>query len=83
MNELLPDIRNAVRAIIVRDDRVLLLRKGGDGRGERFALPGGGQEAGESLADALLRECREEIGTTITIDLPISAAEPKEVSLGA
>lgn len=60
-------IRNAVRALILQDQHVLLLRKGGDERGERYALPGGGQEPGESLLDALQRECREEIGTHVTV----------------
>jgi 8-oxo-dGTP diphosphatase len=61
-------IRNAVRALIMQNRQVLLLRKGGDERGERYALPGGGQEPGESLIDALQRECREEIGTTVIVD---------------
>ena len=60
-------IRNAPRAVIVRDDRILLLRKHDEIKGERFALPGGAQELGETLADALNRECREEIGTEVAI----------------
>ncbi len=67
MTDLDPNIRNAVRAVIVRSDHVLLLRKDGGGRGERFALPGGAQESGETLEGALKRECREEIGTDVTI----------------
>jgi hypothetical protein len=49
MAELIPEIRNAARALIVRQDKILLLRKEADGGGERFALPGGGQDPGESL----------------------------------
>jgi len=67
MENLLPEIRNAARALIVRDDRILLLRKEGYSDGERFALPGGGQDPGETLQQALLRECREEIGTQVLI----------------
>ena len=67
MQNLLPVIRNAARALIVRDDRILLLRKAGYADGERFALPGGGQDPGETLQQALLRECREEIGTQVRI----------------
>jgi ADP-ribose pyrophosphatase YjhB (NUDIX family) len=67
MQNLLPVIRNAARALIVRDDRILLLRKAGYVDGERFALPGGGQDPGETLQQALLRECREEIGTLVQI----------------
>ena len=60
-------IRNAPRAVIVRDDRILLLRKHDELKGERFALPGGAQELGETLQEALNRECREEIGTEVAI----------------
>ena len=60
-------IRNAVRALIRRDNNILLLRKDGYEQGERFALPGGGQDSGESLEQALYRECMEEIGTRVKI----------------
>lgn len=60
-------IRNAVRALIRRDNNILLLRKEDYQQGERFALPGGGQDIGESLEQALNRECLEEIGTRVGI----------------
>ncbi len=67
MDNLAPGIRNTVRAVILRDDRILLLRKnGGIGR-ERSALPGGAQDLGETLEQALNRECEEEIGTAVEI----------------
>ena len=65
MLELIPPIRTTPRAVIIRDNYILLLRKGGDERGERYSLPGGAQELGESLHDALRRECLEEIDTEI------------------
>jgi len=67
MESLEPTIRNAVRALIIRDDKVLLLRKGGDERGERYAFPGGAQDPGETLEQALHRECLEEIDTETKI----------------
>ena len=67
MENLLPLIRNAVRALILRDGHILLLRKDGDARGERFALPGGAQDPGETLHQALNRECLEEIGTEVEV----------------
>jgi ADP-ribose pyrophosphatase YjhB (NUDIX family) len=67
MKNLIPGIRNAARAVIVRDEQILLLRKQGGGQGERFALPGGAQDLGETLAQALNRECEEEIGTAVEI----------------
>ena len=75
MENLDPVIRNAARALIVRDDRILLLRKQGYSDGERFALPGGGQDPGETLREALLRECQEEIGTQVRIHDLIHVAD--------
>ena len=69
MAPIIPPIRNAVRALIRRDNSILLLRKDGyeQGEGERFALPGGGQDLGETLEQALNRECLEEIDTRVEI----------------
>ncbi|SEG07616.1 NUDIX domain-containing protein [Marinobacterium lutimaris] len=62
MERIDPKIRNAVRALVIRDDQVLLLKKEGyESGGVRYALPGGGQDPGESLTAALQRECLEEI----------------------
>jgi len=59
-------IRTAVKALIVRDGR-LLLNHCRNAAGEYFALPGGGQQVGETLDAALVRECREEIGVTVEV----------------
>lgn len=75
MAELLPEIRNATRALIIRQDKILLLKKEGGGRGERFALPGGAQDPGESLTEALNRECLEEIDTLVTINDLVHVAD--------
>ena len=75
MENLTPDIRNAVRAVIVRDDQLLLLKKAGGVRGERYALPGGAQNLGETLAQALRRECLEEIGSAIEIVALMNVAD--------
>lgn len=64
---LIPGIRNAVRAVIAQDDAVLLQRKIDDSGIERYALPGGAQEHGERLTEALQRECEEEIGTRVEV----------------
>ena len=45
-------IREPVRAVIVRNEQVLVLRKHGSDGVTRFGMPGGGQEAGEHLAQA-------------------------------
>ena len=75
MENLDPRIRNAPRALIVQDERILLLRKQGGERGERFALPGGAQDPGETLQDALNRECLEEIGTRVQIHDLVGVAD--------
>lgn len=75
LENLDPSIRNAVRALIVRDESVLLLRKEGGGQGERFALPGGAQDPGETLVEALERECQEEIGTQVEIGDLLTVAD--------
>lgn len=53
--------RVRVAAVIVRDDRILLVRHAKDGA-EYWLLPGGGVHYGESLSEALAREVREETG---------------------
>ncbi|MBL0520461.1 NUDIX domain-containing protein [Aeromonas sp. 19NY04SH05-1] len=54
--------RLTVRAVVARDDELLLVhsRVNGD-----FMFPGGGVEAGESHAAALARELREECGAEL------------------
>jgi len=56
--------RIGVKALVVRDGRLLLLHRRDDldlGPGA-WDLPGGGVEVGERLVDALRRELREETG---------------------
>jgi hypothetical protein len=48
--------RKSAKAVIVRDEKLLVIVKRG-AEGEYFVLPGGGQEHLESLPDALRREC--------------------------
>lgn len=60
-------IRTAAKAIVIRDGR-LLLTHCRDDSGDWYALPGGGQQPGETLCDALVRECREEIGAEVVVE---------------
>jgi len=59
-------LRNSAKAIIIRDGSILLTRNE-DVSGLYYLFPGGGQEPGETLHDALRRECREEIAAEIII----------------
>jgi len=55
-------VRSTAKAIIVHQGKVLLNRCQDQWNGEYYTLPGGGQEQYESLAQTLVRECREETG---------------------
>lgn len=59
-----PRIR--VAALIRREGSILLVRHRKEGR-DYWLLPGGGVEYGESLAEALAREVREETGLEIGV----------------
>jgi 8-oxo-dGTP diphosphatase len=51
-----------VGAVVVEDGRLLLIRRGhGPGQGE-WSVPGGRVEAGELMAEAVVRELAEETG---------------------
>ena len=57
-------IRNAAKAIIIQNGQLLAIRNR-DQQGDYYILPGGGQDHGETLHEALRRECKEEIGVDI------------------
>ncbi|TDF95167.1 NUDIX domain-containing protein [Paenibacillus piri] len=59
-------IRNSARAFIVKDDRILLT-KNRDDQGYFYLFPGGGQEKGEELRAAVIRECAEELGCLVEV----------------
>jgi 8-oxo-dGTP diphosphatase len=56
-----------VGAVVVRDGKALLIKRGHEPRKGEWSLPGGIVELGESLVDALRREMREETGLEISI----------------
>jgi 8-oxo-dGTP diphosphatase len=66
----------AVSATIYRDGRILLVRRARDPGRDLFSLPGGVVEAGETLAEAVMREVREETGLTVA---PVQLAGHREV----
>lgn len=59
-------LRPSAKAIIIRDGKLLALRMR-DAEGLWYLLPGGGAEFGETLHEALRRECREEAGAEVEI----------------
>jgi 8-oxo-dGTP pyrophosphatase MutT (NUDIX family) len=64
--ERMVPIRNAAKAVIIEGGR-LLVTKNRDREGAFYFLPGGGQETGETLREALVRECFEEAGTRVEV----------------
>jgi ADP-ribose pyrophosphatase YjhB (NUDIX family) len=57
--------RLAVGGVVVDQGRVLLVRRGKEPAMGQWSLPGGVLELGESLAEGLIREVREETGLTV------------------
>jgi 8-oxo-dGTP diphosphatase len=69
-----PDIDRYVMAALIRDGQEVLLlrRRADDFLGGLYELPSGVLEAGETGAEALVREVLEETGLTVTAIGPVS-----------
>jgi 8-oxo-dGTP diphosphatase len=61
----------AVGAIVFKDNRVLLVRRGKPPAEDLWAIPGGRVEIGETLQEAAEREIMEETGVTIRALVPV------------
>jgi len=59
-------IRTSTKAIIVNEGNLLAIQHY-DAEGVWYSLPGGGQNHGEALTDALKRECVEELGVQVEV----------------
>lgn len=65
-----PFPRLAARALILQNDRLLIVNAWPAGKSDLWCAPGGGVERGQSLPDNLIREVHEETGLTIQVDAP-------------
>lgn len=59
-------LRNSAKALIIENNQVLCTCNR-DLLGDFFLLPGGGQNHGETLVDAVVRECLEEVGAHVEV----------------
>jgi 8-oxo-dGTP pyrophosphatase MutT (NUDIX family) len=67
--------RIAARALILHEDRLLLVNAYLGARLGLWCAPGGGCEAGQSLPENLAREVMEETGLTIAVGPPVLVNE--------
>jgi 8-oxo-dGTP diphosphatase len=67
-----------VAAAIVEDDRVLAARRRRD---RRWEFPGGKVETGETDAQAVARECREELAIDVDVGGRVATAQDGTVEL--
>jgi 8-oxo-dGTP pyrophosphatase MutT (NUDIX family) len=62
--------RLAVRALILHDDRLLLVNAYRAGTSDLWCAPGGGVVPGRSLPENLIREVHEETGLAVAVGAP-------------
>lgn len=70
--------RIATRVLVIKDDKVLLVREKDD---DWWSFPGGGVDYGETIQDALIREVVEELG--VEPDHIIVNDTPAFISIGS
>lgn len=68
LDDMEKSIIKVTAAILRQDDKILICRRKDNGSCPLlWEFPGGKQENGETLAECLIRECREELGVTVNV----------------
>ncbi|MEO6514008.1 MAG: NUDIX domain-containing protein [Candidatus Saccharimonadales bacterium] len=70
-------MRQAARAIVIKDDKLLVIHRNKFGK-EYYTLPGGGIDSGETPEQAIIREMDEETGVVIALKRLVFIEEPGE-----
>ena len=65
----------SVGGVVIRGGRVVLIRRGNEPRKGEWSIPGGKLELGETLAEGVRREVREETGLDVEVVGLIEALE--------
>lgn len=74
--------RIAARALILHEDRLLLVNAYPSGKSDLWCAPGGGLNPGQSIPDNLAREVMEETGLSITVLGPAMVNEFHDPATG-
>jgi 8-oxo-dGTP diphosphatase len=68
-------MRKAARAIVIHNERLLVIHRNKYGK-EYYTLPGGGIDAGETAEQAVLRELAEETGVSVALERLVFIENP-------
>lgn len=75
-------MKSRVRAVIIENGKLLTIKRTKSDL-VYWVIPGGGVEEGETRENALMRECREELGISVKIrDLILEIDSKKPETLG-
>jgi mutator protein MutT len=67
MNNIKRFYRQAVSAAIIRDNKIVLIKRENEPYLNKWCFPGGKIEEGETYNEATIREMREELGISLLI----------------